>query len=97
MSVVAANQTTSGPSVGTMAASGDIHSLSVTVNTVSDDARWTVRVEQQSGSGEWKSLGVALSQNQDSKPKLFVAKNGLNLRSRTDIHSGTIDLKIEID
>lgn len=97
MTVVAANQTADGNS-SSHVSSGDIHALTVTVNSASDDARWYVQVQQESGSGSWKDLNdVRMFDNSSEKALLFVAKDGLNLRTRTELIKGTIDLKIEID
>ena len=96
MTIVANNQTSSGNSSSHLG-SGNVHSLSVTVNSQSDDARWNIVVEQESGDGEFKELDVCMNQSDAGKPVLFVAKNGLNLRAVTKLIQGSIDLKIEID
>lgn len=96
MTVVAANQTSTGTSAS-HAITGNLGSLNVTVNSEDSASIWRVFVEQETAGGDWKKLeGVQVTRNNASYALLFVAKTGLNVRANTYI-SGTADLKIEID
>ncbi len=95
MAVTEANQVAQGNSSGTVASTGNLQILNATVN-VDGKEHWFVRVQYQTGNGEWKTIpNVMLSRANQSQGVQFMLKEGLTMRTYAYINGS--DLTIEID